>query len=418
MLLNQSRARELLVRENAAGLIAHNPINQYYLSDYWGIFNRPVGYEGAYFSLFAKDEQAPAALIIPALEIRRLETLNKKTSDGTWVPNVFSYSGPMDENQLLPDDTPKGQDYLGWLPGQDATLEPLEQRWLNITEQLGDKMSPNAFWAVLRAIKAAGLEGQTVIVDDVRIENWLASIGFDDINCVYNPQLFNEIRMVKTTDELLLIREAARINERAMLCAADAIYGGATWAEIESVYLSEMAKQGGQGVYLLCGLGELPAGEIRLNEPVMIDALGQYQRYHGDFGRCVVLGEPSERHQKLHSILCLGWEVAQQWLKPGVRYSELSEAVGHAVRSAGFKNFRNPIVHGLGLEHTDDPKPFGVQPQTKMDQVLQTNMVVNVDMPHTEIGWGSLHVEDTVVITDSGFELLSEADLSIRKVGV
>jgi Xaa-Pro aminopeptidase len=47
--------------------------------------------------------------------------------------------------------------------------------------------------------------------------------------------------------------------------------------------------------------------------------------------------------------------------------------------------------------------------------VLQPGMVVNVDMPHTEIGWGSLHLEDTVQITTYGHERLSKTDLSIRK---
>jgi len=41
-------------------------------------------------------------------------------------------------------------------------------------------------------------------------------------------------------------------------------------------------------------------------------------------------------------------------------------------------------------------------------------MVVNVGMPHTEIGWESVQMEDTGLITDEGCECLSTADFSIR----
>jgi Xaa-Pro aminopeptidase len=46
--------------------------------------------------------------------------------------------------------------------------------------------------------------------------------------------------------------------------------------------------------------------------------------------------------------------------------------------------------------------------------VLEPGMVVNVDMPFTEIGWGSVHIEDTVVITPGGCEPLTSLDLAMR----
>ncbi len=250
----------------------------------------------------------------------------------------------------------------------------------------GAQMSPDAFWAVARALKAAGLEKARVATDDPRLAGWLSACGLNHIRCEYRVDLFNEIRLVKTD------------------------------AELENIYMMSISRQGGRGVYLNCGVGELPHGKIRTGEPVMFDALGRYAHYHGDFGRCAVLGEPSAEHRRRHQHICTGWEVAQEYLKPGVRYSELSAAVGETVRREGFRNFRNPIVHSLGLEHTDDPKVPGVQPQDKPDRILAKGMVVNVDMPHTEIGWGSVHMEDTVVITDDGFERLSIGDFSLRVV--
>jgi len=191
---------------------------------------------------------------------------------------------------------------------------------------------------------------------------------------------------------------------------------GATWQEIENVYMGAMARQSGRGVYLMCGVGELPHGEIRSGEPVLFDALGQYEHYHGDFGRCAVVGEPGAEHRQRHKAICVGWEAAQDYLKPGVKFSEVSAAVGAVIRKEGFSGFRDPIVHSLGLEHTDDPKLPGVQPQDKPDQTLQKGMVVNVDMPHTELGWGSVHMEDTVMITEDGCERLASADFDLRIV--
>lgn len=410
MLLNQARAIDILARKRLDGLIAARPINQYYLSDYWGAFNTPVGYEGSYFAVLPRRDGEAAGLVLPALEIRRLSSLG-----GTWMPNVVAYSSPATgETAPLPDGTPRGADYAGWPVRAAATLTARERGWQDITTRMGASMSPDARWALARAVKTAGLEHSHVVVDDVRVYGWLAECGLTRVKCLHAPHLFNEIRMVKTPPELDLLRQAARINERALLAAADAMREGATWAELEDIYVIDMARQGGRGVYLMCGLGELPAGKVRRGEPVMFDALGQYGHYHGDFGRCAVAGEPSAEHRARHRAICRGWERALEILRPGLRYSEVSRQVGEAVRAAGIPGFRDPLVHGLGLEHTDDPKPPCVQPQTKPDQVLVENMVINIDMPHTEIGWGSVHMEDTVRMTADGCERLGAADVGLR----
>ena len=409
MLVNLDRAREILQREALDGLIAQLPINVYYLSNYWGLFNTPGGYDAAYLAVLPRDEQR-AALIVPALELRRIET------KGTWMANIYGHSSrSVDEaDAILADGTAKGVDYRGWSARAGAELGELEKRWVDIVARHGKDMSADAFWAVTRAVKAAGLERGRFATDEPRLAGWLEACGLTHITCAYRVDLFNEIRLVKTPAELALLRTAARYNESGLLAAADAMAEGITWQELENIYMITLARQGGRGVYLNCGVGELPGGKIRRGEPVLFDALGCFEHYHGDFGRCAVLGEPSAEHRQRHRAICSGWEAAQEYLKPGIRYSEVSTAVGAVVRREGFAGFRDPVVHSLGLEHTDDPKKPGVQPQDKPDQVLRKNMVVNVDMPHTEIGWGSVHMEDTVVITENGCERLSSADVEIR----
>ena len=179
----------------------------------------------------------------------------------------------------------------------------------------------------------------------------------------------------------------------------------------------EMARRGGRGVYVICGVGGLPAGQARAGEPVLLDSLGTFDQYHGDFGRCAVVGEPTAEHIRRHQALVNGWEAVLAMLRPGVTFSQISQVAMDTVKRSGFKSFQYVTPHSVGLEHTDDPKPVGAPLGVKPDVVLEENMVINVDMPHTEIGWGSVHIEDTVRITASGCELLTTADLSIRRAG-
>jgi len=409
MLLNRTRAMDIMEREHLDGLVAQLPINVYYLSDYWGLFNTAGGYDAAYFALLPRDQQRPASLVVPALELRRIETR------GTWMPNIFAHSNPTDDLWHA-DGTLRGSDYHGWPTRAGTELGELERRWNAIIQSRGRDTSADAFWAATRAIKSAGLAKGRVATDEPRLAGWLRGCGMTDISVEYRVELFNEIRLVKTEQELELLRKAAVANERSLLTAAAAMREGVTWHELENVYMIAMAEQGARGVYLNCGVGELPGGKIRRNEPVMFDALGRYEHYHGDFGRCAVLGEPSAEHKQRHAAICKGWDAAQDYLKPGMAYSKLAKAVGDVVRNEGFSGFRDPVVHSLGLEHTDDPKAAGVQPQDKPDQILQAGMVINVDMPHTEIGWGSVHMEDTVVITADGCERLATADFSLRAI--
>ena len=118
MLLNQDRACQVMEREGLDGLVAVSPLNTYYLSDYWGMFNTPGGYDAAYFAVLPADRRQPASLIVPALEIRRLETMG-----GSWMPNVFAHSHAEGERRF-PDGTLRGADYPGWPVRPGAAPRP------------------------------------------------------------------------------------------------------------------------------------------------------------------------------------------------------------------------------------------------------------------------------------------------------
>ena len=112
-----------------------------------------------------------------------------------------------------------------------------------------------------------------------------------------------------------------------------------------------------------------------------------------------------------------GWEATREMIRPGVSYQQLTQTAHAAVKAAGFNgDFRMPVPHCLGLEHTDDPRSVLLPVGSKPDRVLEENMVLNVDMPHTEIGWGSIHLEDTVRVTADGCEPLTAYPTRLRTI--
>ncbi len=408
MLLNIDRAREVMARRGLDGLVAQTSINVYYLSDYWGMLMNAERFDATFFAVLPRREDASPVLILPAVELRRLVT-----KGGTWIPEIVSYTSPLDdETEGL---SGAGKPYTGWPVREGAELTDRESAWIEMTRRHGDSMAPDAIAALERALRIAGLEAGKVGTDDARLASWIEDAGFSGLESTYDTNVFNEIRRVKTPDEIDLMRTAARINEIALRAAGDAMHEGAEWSEMERVYFTSMASQGGAGSYFICGVGELPSGRIRRGEPMLFDALGTYHQYHGDFGRCAVVGEPSAEMRTRHAALVAGWDAVQPLLRPGVTYSKIADTAVAAIHSAGFPEFVYATPHGLGLEHTDDPKPVGLALGSGWDTTIESGMVLNVDLPYTEIGWGSVHIEDTIVITDDGFEALTTQDLDILK---
>jgi Xaa-Pro aminopeptidase len=169
-----------------------------------------------------------------------------------------------------------------------------------------------------------------------------------------------------------------------------------------------MSQRGGRNGHIISGLGGLPHGKVVPGEPLLIDALGEYRNYFGDFGRTVIVGEPDALLRRRADAMWSGFERACEIIRPGLKRSTLIAEVIKAVQKAGFDDFFYVSPHSLGLEHTDHPIPMGPTVHGDWnDYVLQAGMVINVDMPFFEWGWGTMHLEDTVVVTENGFRPLT-----------
>ena len=83
------------------------------------------------------------------------------------------------------------------------------------------------------------------------------------------------------------------------------------------------------------------------------------------------------------------------------------------IRRSGLPDYRRHHVgHGIGLEMYEAPLV-----EENSDALLEAGMVINVETPYYESGYGGFQVEDTIVVTETGEELLTHADRALAEVG-
>lgn len=393
MLLNLQRARTIMHRDGLDALVAMRPYHVYYVSDHWhGMMD--ARWEVLYVAVLAAREDKPSTLIVPAMGVYFLPDAP------TWMERVTPVTAP------LPGAIPPAAVPLPAFPHRAGHVNEAEQSRQRAITEMAAHPAATAPWALHDALVAAGARGGRVGFDDYRTKAWAAETGFD---AAFVPaiQTFQEIRLVKSTDEIALLRHAARINEAAMTAAIASLRDNPSSAQMERIFMTEMARQGGHGVYLATALGEAPVETFEPGIPFMVDAFGRYHQYHGDVGRTAVMGPPSSELTARSRALSAAWRAALDIIRPGVTYANIREVVATAAREHGLPELLACNPHSLGLSHSDDPAAEGAPPGVKADLALEPGMVINVDMPYQEIGWGALHTEDTILITANGWEPLT-----------
>ena len=266
------------------------------------------------------------------------------------------------------------------------------------------KLSADARWALVNAVRGMGLDRGRIGVDHRVVNAIFETAGLDAVP-VYADRALRRIRAIKSPREIELMTFSAQANAEAALAAARAARAGATYQELRAAFFSEAAKRGNLGVFMQVDTigAETGDGEFREGQAFQIDCVSHGFHYHGDYGRTVFLGEPSRSMKRVTDAIALGWDAIMEALKPGLRYSEIRAIGMEALRKGGYDLDVAFTPHSVGLMHTDDPgradSPFYV----KEDVVLAENMIISVDCPVRNVGLGgSAHLEDLTLITADG----------------
>lgn len=231
---------------------------------------------------------------------------------------------------------------------------------------------------------------------------------------------FVDLRRRKTAAEVALLRQAAAINERAATDALALARPGVSELELEEAFRGEVARAGADPGHWETTIGPRSSGSFhagayraRPGDLVRSDSSCRYRGYWSDTGRTRVIGAPSPEHRRTYEVIRAAQQAALESVRPGIRAGELFALAVETARRAGLPHFqRHHVGHGIGLEMYEPPLLV-----EGADDRLDPGMVVNIEVPYYEAGHGGFQVEDTVLVTETGCELLTVAARDLVVLG-
>ncbi|MDV3126044.1 Xaa-Pro peptidase family protein [Mycobacterium sp. 21AC1] len=228
------------------------------------------------------------------------------------------------------------------------------------------------------------------------------------------------VRSVKLRGEVDRLRRAARLAENGITAAIAAAAPGVTENELAAVVASTISEGGAmpRSITLTTGARSALADEFPTNAVIQpgdllrFDVSCDYEGYRSDIGRTAVIDEPTALQRKCYDAIWRGEEREIAICRPGLRTGDLFTAAIEAVEEAGLRPYRRQHCgHGIGMQIYEG---FRVAPGD--DHVLEPGNVLCVETPYYVLGWGGMMVEDTLLITPDGAEVLTVSTRDLRTV--
>ncbi len=136
---------------------------------------------------------------------------------------------------------------------------------------------------------------------------------------------------------------------------------------------------------------------------VLIDWGACERLYISDLTRLFVTGRISPKLERIYTVVRTAQRRAIESIKPGISMGAVDLAARSVIEEAGFgKNFGHGLGHGIGLEVHEAPRLAD-----KVQKLLEPGMVVTVEPGIYLPGWGGVRIEDDILVTKDGHEVLS-----------
>jgi Xaa-Pro aminopeptidase len=244
---------------------------------------------------------------------------------------------------------------------------------------------------------------------------------------VATERIVERERAIKDADEIATLREAAR-----RLSAMTGALGGivrpgrtelAVAAEIDAALRGAGFERPAFDTIVASGPNSaLPHARpssraLAVGEPVVLDFGGVYDGYCVDLTRTVGLGPQTPELRRLFAAVVEAHRAALAAVRPGALPSEIDGAARASLARQGLAEaFGHGTGHGLGLEVHEEPR-ISRQVDGQVDAPVEPGMVFTIEPGVYVPGVGGVRIEDDVLVTEAGYELLTQVPVAFEVGG-
>lgn len=221
-----------------------------------------------------------------------------------------------------------------------------------------------------------------------------------------------KLRMVKDDEELSRIRKAVKLTDRGLRHIRRFLKPGVSEkelaAELEVFFKLEGGEPGFQPIVAFGERSSMPHHvssnrKLKAGDIVLIDLGTSFQGYHADLTRTWLSRSMNAKEKEIYGIVLDAQRAAIDRVKPGVRLASIDAAARGVISSSGYgENFGHGLGHGIGLNVHELPAV-----SAKSDGRCRKGMVFTIEPGIYIPGWGGVRIEDDVLVTEKGCEMLS-----------
>lgn len=235
-------------------------------------------------------------------------------------------------------------------------------------------------------------------------------------------KLLGSFRTIKDAEEIIRIKAALALAESSFLKFRPQIHAGMTEKEAAWLLEKTMREMGADGLSfpVIAASGPNSAlahaipgdRQFKEGEPLLFDFGAKLDGYCSDTTRTLVLGEPDPRFKEIYAILFQAQERAIKAIKPQILASTIDKTARDYIDATAYNGkFGHSLGHGVGLAIHEEPRVSRLNPSA-----LEPGMVITVEPGIYIPQWGGIRLENMVVVTNQGAEVLNTMDYADFKL--